>query len=321
MATATPSANLFISRAAEREVGLFGSTGPAAAIRNLTLTGVNVAGRQDVGGLAGESKGSIDNVAVSGSVSAARRGAGGVAGESHGAISHSSASASTSGSSHAGGLVGQNYGSIRYSHATGSVAGTNVGIGGLAGENRGTIGASYATGSVGSANVLIAGGLVGENKSGASIVAAYATGDVMGDSVVGGLVGENYRQGRIVATYATGDLAGRSYVGGLIGENHVGVVFTDNYWEETSCDDTLLGVGSDDLNLNGVLDAEPVRTPSGAVREEKATAGVTCQTAAGLKGPTGYTGIYAAWNVDVDGDDTVDDPWTFGTNQDYPTLD
>ena len=39
-----------------------------------------------------------------------------------------------------------------------------------------------------------------------------------------------------------------------------------------------------------------------------------------LQSPTGYTGIYAAWNVDLDGDGTMDDPWGFGTPTQYPTL-
>ena len=34
----------------------------------------------------------------------------------------------------------------------------------------------------------------------------------------------------------------------------------------------------------------------------------------------GYTGIYADWNVDVDGDGNADDPWSFGTSSEYPTL-
>ena len=39
-----------------------------------------------------------------------------------------------------------------------------------------------------------------------------------------------------------------------------------------------------------------------------------------LQSPTGYTGIYAEWNVDLDGDGTADDPWDFGTSADYPAL-
>ena len=46
------------------------------------------------------------------------------------------------------------------------------------------------------------------------------------------------------------------------------------------------------------------------------------RTTAALQEPTGYTGPYAAWDVDVDGDgDGVSDaPWDFGTSGEYPAL-
>ncbi len=36
--------------------------------------------------------------------------------------------------------------------------------------------------------------------------------------------------------------------------------------------------------------------------------------------PTGYTGIYSDWNVDVDGDGSLDDPWDFGKFHQYPII-
>ena len=39
-----------------------------------------------------------------------------------------------------------------------------------------------------------------------------------------------------------------------------------------------------------------------------------------LQSPTGYEGIFADWNVDIDGDGSVDDPWEFGSQNQYPTL-
>ena len=39
-----------------------------------------------------------------------------------------------------------------------------------------------------------------------------------------------------------------------------------------------------------------------------------------MQGPTGYAGLYAAWDVDIDGDGTSDAPWTFGTASEYPVL-
>ena len=39
-----------------------------------------------------------------------------------------------------------------------------------------------------------------------------------------------------------------------------------------------------------------------------------------MQEPTGYTGLYQLWNVDLDGDDSDDDPWHFGTTSQYPVL-
>lgn len=43
------------------------------------------------------------------------------------------------------------------------------------------------------------------------------------------------------------------------------------------------------------------------------------KTTAELQTPTDYSGIYANWNIDLDGDGTGDNPWYFGTSSDYPT--
>ncbi len=40
----------------------------------------------------------------------------------------------------------------------------------------------------------------------------------------------------------------------------------------------------------------------------------------GLQRPTAYGGLYAAWNVDVDGDGVLDGPWDLGTAAQYPAL-
>ena len=40
-----------------------------------------------------------------------------------------------------------------------------------------------------------------------------------------------------------------------------------------------------------------------------------------LRAPTGYTGIYSTWNLDLDGvTGTNDNPWDFGADYNYPTL-
>ena len=154
------------------------------------------------------------------------------------------------------------------------VTGTDY-VGALAGTNAGDVASSYATGRVAGADTI--GGLVGDN---AGIVAgSYATGRVLGDGA-GGLAGAATSQG----------------------------VFRSSYWDrETS--GVRVGVGEDDLNGNGWLEAGEPPTP-----------GVAGQSTAALQAPTGYDGIYATWNLDLDGDAAPDVPWFLQSTGSYPVL-
>ncbi len=219
---------------------------------------------------------------------------GALAGSNYGAIANASAVGTVEGLGQAGGLVGLNQGAIERSYAGGSVDGQLSGsVGGLVGQNSGRIRASYAFAHVtnDSASANNAGGLVGLNSgSNAGIVASYATGTVAGTGNSGGLVGNNQSGASIVASYATGRVTGTGgNVGGLVGRNGGGTITASYYDTETS------GRASD----------------TGA------------QTTAALQTPTGYTGIYAGWNVDVDGVTGGDMPWAFPTtsqNPRYPLL-
>ena len=50
------------------------------------------------------------------------------------------------------------------------------------------------------------------------------------------------------------------------------------------------------------------------------SAGGEGKTTTELRSPTGYAGAYADWNVDLDGDGSRDDPWSFGSAAEYPVL-
>ena len=106
-----------------------------------------------------------------------------------------------------------------------------------------------------------------------------------GSSRVGGLVGRSQSTGSIVASYATAYVSGRSDAGGLIGAD--GGTVTASYWDTSTSGQTV---------------------------------GTAGRTTAALQAPTGYSGLYQTWNVDLDGDSTVDDPWDFGTTTQYPVL-
>ena len=120
-----------------------------------------------------------------------------------------------------------------------------------------------------------------------TVTASYATGRVAGSRFVGGLVGFN--QSTITASYATGPVSGDRDVGGLVGSSNNPSTVTASYWDTTTS-----------------------RQATGS--------GGQGRTTAQLQTPTGYTDIYARWNVDLDGDTTGDSPWHFGTDAQYPVL-
>ena len=122
----------------------------------------------------------------------------------------------------------------------------------------------------------------------ATITASYATGTVSGDDYVGGLFGYS-GGGTISASYATGSVTGTGdRVGGLIGNNFNATVSV-SYW-----DTQTTGQSSSDGGIG--------------------------KTTAELQSPTGYSGIFATWNMDLDDDGSNDDPWDFGTSTQYPVL-
>jgi|GEM_PF-820453 len=221
--------------------------------------------------------------------SAYSRRTGAVAGVSDGLISRSYVSGALKGQAAVGALVGFARGKavIIDSYSSASVEGTLAGmpggfIGGLVGYSQGDVLGSYSTGVV-SGKARSTGGLVGFNDYGSSIVASYKYGNVSSSGWrVGGLLGVN--QGRVAASYFAGQVSGGDQVGSVVGHilDHR---IMDSYW-----DTRFTGSGS------------------------------WGQPTAELQSPSGYAGIYASWNVDLNGDGSPDDPWDFGESDEYPVL-
>ena len=194
-----------------------------------------------------------------------------------------------------GGLVGNQVGGrILGCFVTGRVEGTHHEVGGLVGYSTGNntvIAASYANAVVSGGHVRVAvGGLVGNLN--ATVIASYAIGPVSGFRRVGGLVGRlGVSPSSVSTSYATGTVTGQrhdsSHLGGLIGSAQSGV--SHSYWDRESS-----GISS--------------------------SSGGTSQTTSALRSETDYNGIYANWNVDVDGRPGNDAPWTFGAADQYPVL-
>ena len=210
-------------------------------ITNCYVTGGNVTGKQQVGGLIGTSAGAITDCYAVGHHVIAEGYAGGLVGSNGGSIIGCYATGNVTGSYRVGSLVGNNGGSIVDSYSEGSVAGGST-VGGLVGYNDdGIISNCFSTTSVIGNNST--GGLVGENEGNVVncycsctleaqdqvgglvgindgiITASYSSAGIHGLDEIGGLVGYNKDDGEIVNCYANGDATGQSYVGGLVGNN------------------------------------------------------------------------------------------------------
>ena len=197
--------------------------------------------------------------------------------------------------------------SVINSAAGGQNSGALVGRVGVGGAN---VAASYVSGGsviVSGANAR-GGGLVGLNQG--RIRASYATAAVghSGNPAgvhLGGLVGYSWGA-ETVASYAAGPVTASSgsgaVAGGLIGTSDSNDTVTDSY-----CDRTAMLVTA----CIGALAGSPVSTAAAAAH-----------STADLQSPTEYAGgLYANWNLDLDGDtNTDDDPWDFGTDSQYPAL-
>ena len=277
-------ASLFISRGTVYQ-GLFGYIDPSGEVRNLALTGVAITSGNRSGGPAGYNKGQITGSYATGSITGGEI-IGGLVGYNSGSIDRSYSQATVDGVYTLGGLVGWNNGTVSSSYAVAMVnpGGENVdNVGGLAGYNDGAIDTSYSVGRVSAVDNV--GGLVGWNDG--SIKASYSASSVSGNEDVGGLVGDDGR-GSIVASYSVGQVSGVKRDGGLVGRHFLGTT-TDSYW---------------DTDRSGQTES----------------AGGTGKTTTDLKTPTGYEGIYANWDLDLNGVEGGEDPWDFGDSDGYPLL-
>ena len=182
--------------------------------------------------------------------------------------------------------------------------------GALVGEvvEDGLVYASYVQGGrvIVTGNDARAGGLVGRLGHGA-VRASYATAavNISGsptDVRLGGLTGyqgSDTGPGHISASYAAANVPSGSGYGGLVGNSHR----RDSTIVNSYCD------------LSGGSSTACVSRRSGG-----STLSPPSHTTAELQTPTGYTGIYANWNIDSDSDLILDVPWHFGTASQYPRL-
>ena len=319
-------ANLYINQPASavitREFGLFGLVGATGVIDGVKLRDVDIhiqVGAEPLGALVGSNEGTIRGSSATGRINlnGTHGYTGGLAGYNSGSITSSYAKVEIAGNATVvGGLVAFNYGSIVASYSSGasitsygSIVGGLVGSNSGEGSNSGTITASYSRSPVkATGNGANVGGLAGYSDG--TITASYSRSPVKAtgnNAIVGGLVGWNWRpslttspdKGIITASYATGPVVATGtnpLVGGLAGRNgrvdENGRVYpnsrgtaVDSYW---------------DIGVSG-------------------QSGSALGTGMRGTGPTSYTGIFANWNLNLDGVAGNDDPWHFASRQ-YPIL-
>ncbi len=263
---------LVIDREPEGDVGLFsvvdGVTIENAGLVDVDITGDNrvgslvgfnidgdivgsyvtgdVNGRNNLGGLVGDSSGTVEDSYATSDVNGNTR-TGGLVGDSSGTVEDSYTTGDVNGNNLVGGLVGNSSGTVEDSHGTGDIDGDNF-VGGLVGENSGTVEDSYGTGDIDGDNLV--GGLVGENSG--TVEDSYATGDVNGDETVGGLVGNNSFEGNISESYATGNVDSEGdFAGGLVGINQLESDIGESYATGSVDGNNIVGgfVGASDAHI------------------------------------------------------------------------
>ena len=207
----------------------------------------------------------------------------------------------------------------------------NQQVGAVAGTNRGLISGVHATGTITRrsnnqpGNPTDIGGLVGFNDTAGIIEVSYSEVTVTtnvgtgSSSNVGGLVGRNL--GKIQAAYSTGavTVGSATRVGGFVGHNLAGASIRASY--AIGCVTT----SSSTTNFGAFIGHGVTTNTHHNYFESKGggcsafARGATAKTAAQLQSPTGYSGIYANWNLDIDGDGQNDFPWRFPAGK-YPEL-
>ena len=303
--------NLRVDKANLDYVGLFGALGVDTTVENVVLEGVNLFGKNYVGGIAGHSMGRMNTVRVSGSVV---------------------------GGSHVGGVAGVSAGDIATARSDARVTSTSHYAGGLVGLSRANITGGIATGDVTARGGDNVGGLVGYQDLTASgsvrrIFASYATGDVTanrtGQDHVGGLVG--YLRGNIAASYATGDVSGKRIAGGLVGRYHSGQV-SDTYATGNVSAQWYAGGHTGLVSGSGVRNSYSLGRVSadgylGGFAGSFAAAMVNCYwdvntsriSASGRSGDAIGVGTDELQSLD-DSADWNADWWDFGEDNEYPVL-
>ena len=164
---------LYINDSTADDQGLFGCLDQGGTVKDLSVSG-SVKGDDNVGGVVGQNRGSVENCYNTGAVN--------------------------SSGNRVGGVVGYNSsGTVENCYNTGAVNSSGNWVGGVVGVNSGSVTNCYNTGAVSGSDWYV-GGVVGWNDRG-TVTNCYNTGKVSGNSSVGGVAGGNSSIGTVTGCY------------------------------------------------------------------------------------------------------------------------
>lgn len=227
---------LEINQSGTDNVGLIGYLGSEGKVQNVVLANISVSGANYVGGIAGQTDGTVENCSVNGTVTGQNQ-TGGIVGRNFSTISGCSAEGTVTGNINVGGISGLCV--PNYDTGTGSLIGS-------------TIEGCHSTADV--SGISSVGGVLGNLGNNSFLMACYSTGNVTatityGYAHVGGVVGIN-GQGTVTACYhATGKITSSvgDRIGGIAGCNDQGT-FTACYWDSNLSSGTGSNNGKDDTH-------------------------------------------------------------------------
>ncbi len=181
--------NLYINRANESNIGIFGFTAQSASITDVVIQNSYIVGDSYVGTIAGENQGSIIRC---------------------GGVNYVRGT-----TLYTGGLVGHNIGNLIKNYTMGEVQG-NIFVGGISGYNGfiGTVIDCFSLANIQGYSYV--GGLIGANY--AEVRNSYSAGLVTGNSLIGGLIGESAEWAVITSCYWDIESSGQSNSRGGIGK-------------------------------------------------------------------------------------------------------
>ena len=237
---------LYVNAPGTSCVGFFGCIIGEGTIKNLTIADSYFEGKDKVGGVCGETSGTVSGCSYSGAVTGIE-GIGGICGQSQGTVSGCTNRGKVTGNNRVGGICGYafqgtvsgciNYGAVNGSGYVGGICGyalygevsgcinygavngTSNFVGGVCGVNSNTVSGCTNTGAVtGSSTSSYVGGVCGQNSG--TISNCANSGGITGGSTssyVGGVCGDN--DNTINECYSIGGVSGDSYLGGVCGNN------------------------------------------------------------------------------------------------------